>query len=176
MRLVPAALLVLAAATPSLARAQAAPAGAREEILGHFEQSMQKFIQLAEAMPAAKYTWTPAPGVMPVAQVYAHVARYNYWYPSTSMGVAAPAGVGLDTLERMTDKAQIVALLRRSADYVRQRVRALPEAQMAQQTKLYGRSVQQWAVLLQLVSHMNEHLGQSIAYARSNGVVPPWSQ
>ncbi len=24
--------------------------------------------------------------------------------------------------------------------------------------------------------HAHEHLGQAIAYARSNGVVPPWSQ
>jgi uncharacterized damage-inducible protein DinB len=26
-----------------------------------------------------------------------------------------------------------------------------------------------------LVSHEHEHLGQMIAYARSNGVTPPWS-
>ena len=42
-------------------------------------------------------------------------------------------------------------------------------------TTLYGRDVGEWAVMLQLVTHMNEHLGQSIAYARMNGVVPPWS-
>jgi len=51
----------------------------------------------------------------------------------------------------------------------------MPESQLASQTQLYGRNVQQWAVLLQLLAHMNEHLGQSIAYARMNGVVPPWS-
>ena len=58
----------------------------------------------------------------------------------------------------------------------RQAVRQMPEAQLAQGTRLYGREVPQWSVLLQLVAHMNEHLGQSIAYARMNGVVPPWSQ
>jgi uncharacterized damage-inducible protein DinB len=92
------------------------------------------------------------------------------------MGVAAPRGINLDTLERMTDKAQIVALLKSSAEYVRQGVRQMPESQMARTTELYGRSVPQWSVLLQLVAHMNEHLGQSIAYARMNGVVPPWSR
>jgi uncharacterized damage-inducible protein DinB len=76
----------------------------------------------------------------------------------------------------MTDKAQIVALLRQSQEYVRQAVRAMPEGQLASTTTLYGQQVPQWAVLLQLVAHMNEHLGQSIAYARMNGVVPPWSQ
>ena len=52
---------------------------------------------------------------------------------------------------------------------------SLPAADLDARTSLYGRSVPQWAVLVQLVAHMNEHLGQSIAYARSNGVTPPWS-
>ena len=52
---------------------------------------------------------------------------------------------------------------------------ALDDAALASDTRLYGRTVDRWAVLVQLVAHMNEHLGQSIAYARMNGVVPPWS-
>jgi len=185
-----AALLLLAAASAG-AQGTAPPSGAgheghaaaatlppqtKAELLMQFEASAQKFEALAAAMPADKFTWSPGPGVMPVAQVYAHVAHYNYGYPSQNMGVAAPAGVGLDTLEKMTDKAQVVALLKSSAEYVRQAVRAMPDAQLAQPTQLYGRTVPQWSVLLQLVAHMNEHLGQSIAYARMNGVVPPWSQ
>ena len=151
------------------------PANFRSEFLGQFQSSMRKFIALAEAMPADKYKWSPGDGTMSVAKVYAHVAHYNFGYPSSSMGIPAPAGMKLDTLEALTDKAQIVALLRRSAEFVRTNVTSMPEAQLAQGTKLYGRDVQQWAVLLQLLAHMNEHLGQSIAYARMNGVVPPWS-
>jgi uncharacterized damage-inducible protein DinB len=170
------ALLLAAGRAGAQAGPSAAPPNAREEFLMQFNNSASKFIALAEAMPAEKFAWSPGAGVMPVAQVYAHVAHYNYQYPSTAMGVAAPAGVRLDTLERMTDKAQIVALLRQSAEYVRRAVRQMPESQLAQPTRLYGREVPQWSVLLQLVAHMNEHLGQSIAYARMNGVVPPWSQ
>jgi uncharacterized damage-inducible protein DinB len=165
-------------AQPAPARnaAPAAPAAAKAELLAQFDMSARKFEALAEAMPADKFGWSPGPGVMTVARVFGHVARYNYGYPSENMGVAAPAGVGLDTLERMTDKAQLVALLRQSAEYVRQAVRQMPDEQLARPTQLYGREVPQWSVLLQLVAHMNEHLGQSIAYARMNGVVPPWSQ
>ena len=173
--------LVMAAAlaltvSPAAATAQTTPANARDELLMQFNNSASKFEALAAAMPAEKFTWSPGPGVMTVAHVYAHVARYNYAYLSQNMGAAAPRGIGLDTLERMTDKAQIVALLKSSAEYVRQGVRQMPEAQLGQSTQLYGRSVPQWSVLLQLVAHMNEHLGQSIAYARMNGVVPPWSR
>jgi uncharacterized damage-inducible protein DinB len=91
------------------------------------------------------------------------------------MAVALPAGVRLDTLEAVATKPQVLALLRQSAEYVRTAVTQTPESQLAAQTRLYGRDVQRWAVLFQLLAHMNEHLGQSIAYARMNGVVPPWS-
>ena len=177
-----AAALVLTAATAAAqatgapAAGAQAPAGFRDEFLRQFDASASKFEALAAAMPADKFTWSPGAGVMPVARVYAHVAHYNYGYPSQNMGVAAPPGVGLDTLERMTDKAQLLALLKSSAEYVRESVRRMPDAQLARPTELYGRTVPQWSVLLQLVAHMNEHLGQSIAYARMNGVVPPWSQ
>jgi len=173
--MVAAAMLALSL-TGVVSQAQGTPPSSRDELLMQFNTSASKFEALAAAMPADKFNWSPGPGVMSVARVYAHVARYNYGYPSENMGVAAPRGVNLDTLERMTDKAQIVALLKSSAEYVRQGVRQMPETQLGQSTQLYGRTVPQWSVLLQLVAHMNEHLGQSIAYARMNGVTPPWSR
>ena len=174
-----AALAVLSIAVAANAQSGASPQSTSAvfgpEFLGQFNSSMSKFIALAEAMPADKYAWSPGPGVMSVAKVYAHVAHYNYRYPSQNMSVALPAGLRMDTLEAVATKAQVVALLRQSADYVRTAVKQMPESQLAGQTRLYGRDVQRWAVLFQLLAHMNEHLGQSIAYARMNGVVPPWS-
>lgn len=165
----------LGAAAP--AAAQAAPStapGFVAEVMRQFDASMQKFVALAEAMPADKYGWSPGPGVMPVAKVFAHVARYNYLYPETSLGAPAPGGRAEDSAEDLTDKAHLVARLRESGDHVRQVVRGLSDPSRV--TEQYGRAVPQWSVLLQLVAHMNEHLGQSIAYARMNGVVPPWSR
>ena len=176
--LIAAALLasLLPADLTAQATGSSTPPGFRGEILGQFESSMSKFVALARAMPPEKFTWAPGEGVMTVARVYGHVARYNYYYPASAMGVTAPAGLGLDTLERMTNKASIVAVLEQSGAHVRNAVTRMSDEQLAKSTTLYGRTVPQWAVLLQLVAHMNEHLGQSIAYARSNNVVPPWSQ
>jgi uncharacterized damage-inducible protein DinB len=137
---------------------------------------MSKFVALAEAMPAERYQWSPGEGVMSVAQVYAHVARYNYYYPASSLSVAPPPGVDMATMEQVPDKPSVLALLRDSGEHVRRVVEQRPETQLAQATTLYGREVAEWTVLLQLLAHMNEHLGQSIAYARMNGVVPPWSR
>ena len=164
----PATILAQGAATP-------APVTTRSEIMNHFDMSMSKVVALAKAMPADAYRWKPEPAAMEVGQVFAHIANYNFGYLSGNMGVTAPAGIRSDTLEAMRDKAQIVALLERSMQFVKQHVAAMPAEQMDRQTRLYGRTVPQWAVLMQLVAHMNEHLGQSIAYARANKIVPPWS-
>ena len=148
----------------------------RQELMQHFDMSINKVIALAEAMPADRFEWKPSPDAMPVGHVYAHIAHYNYMYPASAMGVAAPAGLQLDTLENVRDKTRVVALLKASAEHVRRSVSGMSAAQLSERTKLYGREVAKWAVLLQLVAHMNEHLGQSIAYARANEIVPPWSR
>jgi hypothetical protein len=169
-------LTVTTLALPAALAAQDTRAALRTELSEHFNSSMSKVIALAEAMPAERYDWKPDKDAMPVGQVYGHIARYNFGYPATSLGIAAPAGMKLDTLEAMRNKAQIVALLKLSSDHVKKTIAELPADQIEANTTLYGRTVPKWAVLLQLVAHMNEHLGQSIAYARSNNIVPPWSR
>ena len=170
------------AQTPAPAAAPAAaptppPPGFRAEILGQFNLSMAKFLALAGAMPEDKYAWSPGEGVHSVRRVYIHVARYNYNYPEMSMGVAAPAGFTADSLDAaVMTKEQVIDFLRTSREHVRTVIANVSDEQLARPTDLYGRQVPQWEVLMQLVAHMNEHLGQSIAYARINGVKPPWTQ
>jgi uncharacterized damage-inducible protein DinB len=158
------------------ASAQDTPPAIREEILRQFDASMRKFEALAQAMPESAYGWSPAEGVMPVARVFAHVARYNYYYPAEGLGTPPPAGVDLTTMEEITDKERIVALLASSGEHVRRLASQGSDADWSAHARLYNRDIARWGVLLQLVTHMNEHLGQSIAYARMNGVVPPWSR
>lgn len=167
-----AALAVLA--TP--ARAQGI-SGFGGELRGQFEGSAEKLVALAEAMPAESYSWQPMEGVYTVAAAYMHVARYNYMYPDMYLGVDAPAGVDYGSLEeRVTTRDEAVRILAASLDHVRGILESMSDADLAKKTELYGREVESWAVLLQLMTHMNEHLGQAIAYARMNKVVPPWSR
>ena len=157
------------------ARAQGI-SGFGEELRGQFEGSAEKLVALAEAMPAESYSWQPMEGVYTVAAAYMHVARYNYMYPDMYLGVDAPAGVDYASLEeRVTTKGEAVRVLASSMDHVRRILDGMSDADLAKPAELYGREVESWAVLLQLLTHMNEHLGQAIAYARMNRVVPPWS-
>jgi uncharacterized damage-inducible protein DinB len=167
-------LFVLAAVF--LAPSVFAQAEVRDNMLGHFSGSAQKVVSLSGAMPGDLYGWAPADGLMTVAEVYAHIARYNFMYLEDNLGIPAPAGVDLDAMESLTDKEEIRDLLVRSVGHVREHVTNMPEEKLSELTTLYGSEVPGWAVLTQLVAHMNEHVGQSVAYARINGVVPPWSR
>lgn len=155
-----------------------APPGFLTEFNGQFGVSAEKLVALARAMPAESYGWRPAEGVASVAEVFMHIARYNYYYPDDALDLDPP--VPRDEYDawqgRVDDKAQVVEILDRSMDYVRRIAAEMDEDELDRRTRLYGRDVGRWAVLLQLVTHMNEHLGQAIAYARINGVVPPWSR
>jgi uncharacterized damage-inducible protein DinB len=159
---------------PSLG-GQSTPPDFRQEFAGQFGASARKLVALAEAMPAASYDWEPMDGVASVARVYMHIARYNYMYPDQNLGVGAP--LAYDAFEdEVTKKEDVVEALSASMEHVRTVLAGMSDADLEAPTRLYGRDVAKWSVLLQLITHMNEHLGQSIAYARMNGVVPPWSR
>lgn len=156
--------------------ATAQDAGFKAEFLQQFGSDARKMVALAGAMPAEIFDWRPMEGVSSVEAAYMHVARYNYYYPQSSFDVPVPEGIDLETIESIRGKEAVVAELKRSLDHVRDVVEEMAEEEMDATTTLYGRAATNRAVLLQLLTHMNEHLGQQIAYARSNEVVPPWSQ
>lgn len=158
--------------------AQGAPPGFLEEFEGQFDDSASKLVALAEAMPEDTYDWRPMEGVASVASVYMHIARYNYMYPDQNLGIPAPMGQEEYARweEEVADKDAVVEILSASMKHVRSVADRVGAEGLDEPARLYGREVGRWAVLLQLLAHMNEHLGQSIAYARMNRVVPPWSR
>jgi uncharacterized damage-inducible protein DinB len=154
---------------------QVAPEEVRNDLLNHFNESSRKVVSLSDAIPADLYDWAPGEGVMSIAKVYAHIAAYNYKYLNENLGVAPPDGIDYDKMEELTNKSDIVATLVASVEHARMAMRSLGNESLMAESTLYGREVAGWSVLVQLVSHLNEHVGQSVAYARMNGVVPPWS-
>ena len=169
MRKLFAALLLL---LPSLVLAQP-PKKAQAEVLTHLQEVGDKLEHLAEAIPADKYGWRPGPGVRSIGEVYAHVAGSNFVL-ATFLGKQPPADLPAD-FEKITDKAKILAELHRSFEHVRAAAKAMTEADFDKPVNMFGKNTTQRDVLLTINEHAREHLGQSIAYARVNGVIPPWS-
>jgi uncharacterized damage-inducible protein DinB len=150
--------------------------GVKESILLQISQAQDKLMALAEAMPAEKYGWKPGEGVRSVGEVFNHVASANYFFP-TFWGGTVPAGVDPQSLEKAMsgDKAKTVDTLKKSFDNVREAIAAVPEGDLSRKIKIFGHDATVRDAMMILASHAHEHLGQSIAYARSNGVTPPWS-
>ena len=150
------------------------PAGIRGEILAQFNEAADKLVQLAEAIPQAKYTWRPEKGVRSVSEVLLHVAGSDE-YQLAAVGVKTAAGGENDLEHSTTDKAQTIAILKQSNDRVRAALMAMSDADLDKPTKQFGVDMTYRGAILLLETHAHEHLGQLIAYARMNGVVPPWS-
>ena len=165
-----------AAQAPAAAAAMDAPkSGFRADFLKQWDTLEKKFVALAEAVPQEKYTWRPTPEVRSFSEVFLHVAGANYFYLE-GVGVPPPAGVDRKTYEKSTtDRAKIVEQLKQSFDLVRETVLKTSDADLEKPAKLYGQPATVRDVLFAMVTHQPEHLGQSIVYARLNGVVPPWT-
>jgi uncharacterized damage-inducible protein DinB len=148
-------------------------AGVRAELLGQLEEAEKKLLALAEATPQEKYTWRPGEGVRSISEVYMHVAGANFNIPKAA-GINPPAGLESD-LEKIVDKAKVVDNLRRSFEHVRAALSSTADADMDKKVKLFGSDTTARDVFLLLATHAHEHLGQSIAYARMNNIVPPWT-
>lgn len=147
----------------------------KEQFNQHFQYA-SRVLSLAKAMPADKYSWRPEEEVFSVERVYTHIARYNYYYLESSLDIPAPDDVDIESIESITGKDEVVDILEQSIEHVKKSIDEMPESKLSESTEMYGRTVNGQAVLMQLITHMSEHVGQSIAYARMNGIVPPWSK
>lgn len=170
--LVPALVPAVADARVRITPAAQKPQGFHAEFFANLDEVQEKILVLAEATPADKFSWRPAPGVRSTSEVYMHVAGGNYFL-ATFLGADAPRTNG-DLEKRITRKADVVAELRKSFDHLRAAANATTD--LEQPVRLFGRQTTARGVLVTILTHHHEHLGQSIAYARMAGVVPPWSR
>ena len=158
------------------AAAPAAPAsGFRADFLTQFDDVSKKIVDLAEAVPADKYGWRPAPGVRSISEVYMHIVGGNSYIPSF-IGVKPMEGIERGMEKSVTEKARVVDLLKKSMAHARAAVLATPDADLDKKVKIFGGETNERGVIMIIGNHLHEHLGQSIAYARSNGIAPPWSK
>ncbi len=156
--------------------ASAPTSGFRAEFLEDVTYYEQRYTRLAETMPADKYTWRPGEGVRSVGEVYTHIISANYGVAS-ALGTPPPAGFDFKAVAALPgDKAKVLPVLKESFGHFRGAILALSDADGDKPQKMFNRQTTLRGALMMIDRHWGEHLGQSIAYARVNGVVPPWTQ
>jgi uncharacterized damage-inducible protein DinB len=143
--------------------------------LADLAEVQKKFVDLANAIPGDKLTWRPSADSRSFAEVFLHVAGERYGILGL-MGAERPAGFDGKTLEKTTtDKAKIVAELNRSWEFTQKTINSMSNADFAKLLPKLGPQANAGDVVYILVADAHEHLGQAVAYARENGIVPPWT-
>lgn len=150
-------------------------AGARLEFLDEVSYYEQRFLRLADAIPAEKYNWRPVEGVRTIGEVYMHVVSANYGF-ARMLGIPTPAGVDPKAIMASSgDKVKVIQALKDSFAHFRTAILAIKDSDLDKEIKTpRGQTTIRGSFFL-ISGHYGEHLGQSIAYARSIGVVPPWT-
>jgi uncharacterized damage-inducible protein DinB len=142
---------------------------------GEWGHASRQLVALAEAIPAEKYSWRPGEGVRSVSEVYMHIALANFYLLSAT-GPKLPAEVKPGMEKTVTAKADVIDWLKRSLEAVKTAHTAVKPADLARKVKINGRDATVDGMYLRIIVHANEHMGQLVAYARMNGIVPPWSK
>jgi uncharacterized damage-inducible protein DinB len=164
-------ILIILSVAPTIVHAQYE--GIWEGYDGELKHVTKQLIELAEATPADKFAWRPAPGVRSTSEVFMHIAVSNFWLLNTT-GLNEPK-LTVDMEKTVTAKADVIDWLKRSLEAVKTARAQLKPGDLKRKVKIGGKVVPVDGVYLRIIIHNNEHMGQLIAYARMNGIVPPWS-
>jgi uncharacterized damage-inducible protein DinB len=170
------AVAVLAGSrAPALAQGPGA-GGVKGEMLFWIEDAEKKLVELADATPEAKYKWRPAKDARSTGEVFMHVVTANYGIPSIA-GVKPPEGFNFETYEKsLTKKADIDKALKDSFAHAKKALTDATEADLNKPIEMFGMKTTFRGAYMLVLAHAHEHLGQSIAYARSNKIAPPWTE
>ena len=141
---------------------------------GEWLHVSKQLTALAETIPSEKFAWRPSPGVRSTSEVIMHIAITNFYLLSIT-GPPTPADLTSNALEKtVTNKAEVTAWLKRSLDAVKQAHAGIKPAALQARVKINGRDATVDGMYLRIIVHANEHMGQLVAYARMNGIAPPW--
>jgi uncharacterized damage-inducible protein DinB len=129
-----------------------------------------KFSGLARAM-AGKYDWKPGEGVRSVGDVFNFIVMENGLLAGTLTGAGGGRGGA-----PITDPEKMQAVLKTSYANLQKTIEGLSDSDLKAPVRLFGKEMTKESAIRYVFGDQHEHLGQSIAYARTNGVIPPWSK
>jgi uncharacterized damage-inducible protein DinB len=130
-----------------------------------------KFTALARVM-SGKYDWKPGPGVRSVSDVFNLIVRENGLLAGVLSGTPNTGAKP----EPINDPEKMQEALKASYVNLQKAIAGLSDNDLQTAVKLFGRDMTKQGAPMLILEDQHEHLGQWIAYARTNGVVPPWSK
>lgn len=167
--------VLLLAAVPALPQ-QDHLEGVWQGFDGEWLHVSRQLVALAEAIPADKFAWRPAPGVRSTGEVINHITLANFHLLALT-GPPLPADLKSASMDKdVVDKQAVIAWLKRSQEAVKAAHAGIRPADLQRKVKVMNREATVDGMYLRIIVHANEHMGQLVAYARMNGIAPPWSE
>jgi uncharacterized damage-inducible protein DinB len=153
--------------------------GFQADLTGQINYVQKQIMDLEGAIPADKFDWRPGQGVRSIGEVYLHVAFGNYILLKLSGFEAPPeANFSMDMKKwdsQTMDKTKIAGIMKDSFDYLHSVIKKMSNSDLEKKVNIFGTEMTLRSAMMSTLSHLHEHLGQSIAYARMNNIVPPWT-
>ena len=164
-------MFIAIAATPSLLWAQMPPSLAKESV-ATFQRAAKEIVDVAEAMPADKYGFKPAPELSSFGDQLVHVAGIVQRFIDTAKGTKTEA-----PHHGVMTKPEIMALVKQTLQRAEEMMTPLTDAQMLEPVKfpLGDRTVTRATFWQGPLFQIRNHYGQLVIYLRMNGIVPPTS-
>jgi uncharacterized damage-inducible protein DinB len=142
---------------------------------GEWRHCSQQIMELAQTIPEDKYAWRPGARVRSTSEVFMHIAIANFGLLMAT-GKTFPAGLTEGSEKSVTSKAQVMDWLKRSFEAVKTAHSQATAGDLAKRVEIAKRHATVDGIYLRILVHANEHMGQLVAYARVNGIAPPWSE
>lgn len=146
----------------------------QSSVNGLLTHNQNQITALANAFTEEQYDWRPADGVRSVGEVILHTAAANYFLVSM-LGFQIPSDVDMASMEKIKGKQQAIDALTKSFEYAKEKIGAVKSEDFGKEIDLGFNKLTTVATMMVVLEHTGEHKGQLIAYARANGITPPWS-
>lgn len=147
----------------------------QNSVKGMLTFNQGQVLSLAEAFTQEQYDWRPSEGVRSTGESILHIAGANY-YLASKLGFPPPEDVDMMNIEKIEGKDNILKALKKSNAFVLDIIDKVESDNFSEEVDFGFGKFSRLSGLLIILEHNGEHKGQLIAYARSNGVTPPWSK
>jgi uncharacterized damage-inducible protein DinB len=145
-----------------------------DETIKEWERAKAYTKEYLDAMPADKYDLKPTPEMRSFAQQMLHFTDANYGFIAAASGVKSPVGMGESEKTTDTSKENVTKLVMAGYDFVISSVKTMTPAQMAENTKIFGRfEMTKGTAIAKCFEHQTHHRGQTTVYIRLAGAKPP---
>lgn len=153
------------------AAAQQIDALLMESAITKLQHAKEYTLQVADLMPADKYSFKPSQEEMSFGEQLLHLSANLGWLSSAYLGAGENPVTKADA--KLQNKEEVRALVIKAYDYALETFRKFNPANLADTVKFFAGPMNKLQIITLINDHQTHHRGQVLVYLRLNGIAPP---